>query len=124
MKLTIDNLKEMGAFSGAHMEERSIKWKQGDENHEATVYVRPLSYHAAMSEFSAMRAGSDAGSGRIAYCICDEDGKPIFKPGDITGEADPERGPLNHELTMELLRVISDVSGLESARRRRADSHR
>ncbi|WP_299259750.1 phage tail assembly chaperone family protein, TAC [uncultured Kushneria sp.] len=111
MKLTLDNLKDMGAFSGA-LVERDIEWKQGDETHTATVHVRPLSYHTAMSDISSVRAGGDAGAARIAYCICDEDGNPIFKASDITGEADPERGPLNHGLTMELLRVIGDVSGL------------
>ncbi|MCY1358808.1 Phage tail assembly chaperone, TAC [compost metagenome] len=51
-------------------------------------------------------------AGRIAACICDQEGKPVFTPADITGEADPERGPLDGNLTMALLGVIGEVNGL------------
>lgn len=115
MKLSIDSLKEAGAFSGAPVE-KQIKWKQGDEEFEATVYVRPLSYQAAMSDIASVHAKTDAGAGRIAVSICDEDGNPVFTAADITGEADPERGPLNHALTMELLRVIAEVNSLGKRR--------
>lgn len=111
MSLTLDSLKTMGAFTGAPME-RAISWKIGENEHTATVYVRPLSYATAKSDLLAMGGKGDAIAGRIAASICDEHGKPVFTPEDITGEADPERGPLDGNLTMALLTVIGEVNGL------------
>ncbi|STV76372.1 Uncharacterised protein [Klebsiella michiganensis] len=45
MKLTLDTLKESGAFTGRPVE-KEIKWKGRDgKEHIATVYVRPMGYH-------------------------------------------------------------------------------
>lgn len=111
MKLTLETLKQAGAFTGAPVE-RSITWKQREQELTATVYVRPLSYKSAVSDLMAGAGRVDGVAGRIAACICDEDGKPVFTPQDITGEADPERGPLDGSLTVALLSVISEVAGL------------
>ena len=114
MELSIAALKEVGAFTGAPVK-REITWKQGDQEFTATVYVRPLSYQAAVADLAALAGKGDAIAGRIAACICDAEGKPVFTPADITGEADPERGPLSAELTMALLQVIAEVSGVGKA---------
>jgi hypothetical protein len=111
MNLTIDSLKEMGAFTGAPVK-TTVTWQQGDTEHTADVHVRRLSYHSTVAELFAFSGKTDAVAGRIAACICDEAGEPVFTPGDITGEADPERGPLDGALTMALLRVIAEVNGL------------
>lgn len=111
MQLSIDNLKQQGAFTGAPVE-KDIEWKQDGETFSATTYVRAMSYHTAVSDIASARNGSDAVAGRIAACICDAEGKPVFTVADITGDADPERGALNGNLTMELLRVIGEVTGL------------
>jgi hypothetical protein len=111
MQLTIDSLKQMGAFTGAPVE-REITWKQGDIEHTATVFVRRLSYLSTVSDLTAMREKTDAVAGRISSCICNEKGEPVFTPGDITGDADPERGPLDGNLTMALLSVIGEVNGM------------
>ena len=111
MQLSIDSLKQMGAFTGAPVE-REITWKQGEYELTATVYVRPLSYLSARADLAALTGKSDGVAGRIAACICDQEGKPVFTPADITGEADPERGPLDGNLTMALLGVIGEVNGL------------
>lgn len=111
MELTLENLKAAGAFTGAPVE-RQISWKQGDQELSATVYVRPLSYRSAVNDIKAVSANTEAIAGRIAACICDAAGKPVFTPEDITGEADPERGPLDGNLTMALLVVIAEVNGL------------
>lgn len=110
MDLTLDALKDLGAFTGAPVE-KEIVLKDGDEEKTATVYVRRLSYYTAVSDIKSLSSKSDAVAGRIASAICDKEGKPIFTPGDITGEADPERGPLSGDITMELLRVIGEVNG-------------
>lgn len=111
MKLTLETLKQAGAFTGAPVE-REIKWRQGEQELTATVYVRPLSYLSAKSDLLAMGGKGDAVAGRIAASICDEDGVPVFTPADITGEADPDRGPLDGNLTMALMAVIGEVNGL------------
>lgn len=111
MKLSINQLAEISAFTGAPVE-RTITWKQGDKSFDATVYVRPLGYRSAVADLTAVTNNTDPVAARIAACICDEDGKPIFTPADITGESDPNRGPLNGNLTIALLQVIAEVSAL------------
>lgn len=111
MNLNIDSLREMGAFTGAPVE-REIKWKQGDKDMEATVYVRPLSYLSTKTDLLAMNGKGDALAGRIAASICDAEGNPVFTPEDITGHADPARGPLDGNLSMALLNVIGEINGL------------
>lgn len=110
MLLNLDNLKQAGAFTGAPVE-RSIKWKQGEKELEATVFVRPLGYRAAVTDLAAAGGKVDPVAGRIAASICDAEGRPVFTPGDITGEADPERGALDGNLTVALLVVIGEVNG-------------
>lgn len=110
MQLSIESLKEVGAFTGAPVQ-REITWRQGDKDLTASVYVRALSYKSAVSDINSVKGG-DHIAGRIAACICDEAGKPVFTPGDITGDADPERGPLNPNLTLALLAAISEVTDL------------
>lgn len=111
MSLSIDSLREMGAFTGAPVE-REITWKSKGKEFTATVHVRPLSYKTAVSDIRSMTGDTDPVAGRIAACICDEHGKPVFTPDDITGDADPDRGPLDGNLTMALLGVIAEVTGM------------
>lgn len=110
MKLTMDSLIQVGAFTGRPVE-REITWKIGDVEHTATVYVRPLSYQSAVQDLRAITGKSDGVAGRIASSICDEEGNPVFTVADITGDADPERGAIDGNLTMALLTVIGEVNG-------------
>ena len=111
MMLSIDNLKKMGAFTGAPVE-REIEWAKDGKKLTATVFVLPLSYMSAKADMTAINPKTDLLAARIAASICDEAGEPVFTPGDITGQADPERGPLDGALTMALLAVIGEVNGL------------
>lgn len=111
MQLSLDSLKTLGAFTGAPVE-KTIKWDMGGKAHEATVYVRPLSYHTMTIDLLARGSGQDGIAGRIASSIVDKEGKPVFSIADITGEADPTRGALDGNLTMALLAVIGEVNGL------------
>jgi hypothetical protein len=111
MKLTLESLKTAGAFTGRPVE-KVITWKQGDEELSATVFVRPMGYHTATSDVLAIGGKVDGVAGRIAASICGEDGKPVFTPADITGEADPERGALDGALTVALLVAIQQVNDL------------
>lgn len=111
MKLSIDNLKSMGAFTSAPVA-HEITWQQAGTEYTATVYVRPMSYKMAVSDLSAAQAKTDAVAGRIAAGICDAEGNPVFTAADITGDADPDRGPLDYGLTMALLGAIAEVNRL------------
>lgn len=111
MKLTLDTLKSVGAFTGRPVE-KEISWMQGETEVTATVFVRPLGYQAAVSEVIAYDGKHDSIAGRIAASICDEDGKPVFTAADITGEADQERGALDGRLTVALLAAIHQVNNL------------
>jgi len=111
MKLTLDSLKLAGAFTGRPVE-KEITWKQGEQELTATVFIRPMGYHSAMTDVMAANGRVDGVAGRIAASICDEAGHPVFSPADITGEADPERGALDGQLTIALLLAIQEVNDL------------
>jgi len=111
MKLTLDNLKTAGAFTGRPVE-KEIEWTQGDEEFKATVFIRPMGYQTATADIMAFGGKIDGIAGRIAASVCDENGKPVFTVDDITGEADPERGSLDGALTVALLYAIQEVNEL------------
>lgn len=111
MILSVDNLKSIGAFTGAPVE-KEIKWKQGEEEYTATVFIRPLSYKSTVSDLQAVNSKKDPIATRIASSVCDETGTPIFTADDITGDADPERGALDGNLAMALLSAIAEVNYL------------
>ncbi|MGP9499591.1 MULTISPECIES: phage tail assembly chaperone family protein, TAC [unclassified Halomonas] len=112
MKLSIETLAAHGGFVARKPVEKGIKWKHEGQEFTATVNVLPLSYATAKSDIQAVHAQGDVMAARIAHCIVGDDGAPVFTVEDVIGTADEERGPLSVELTNELLRVISDVSGL------------
>lgn len=114
MKLNLKSLKDVGAFTGRPVE-REIAWTQGEEELTATVFIRPLGYHTATSDVLATLGKTDGIAGRIAASVCDEDGRPVFTVADITGEADPERGALDGNLTVALLVAIQEVNDLGKA---------
>jgi len=109
MKLGVNELKEAGAFSGAPVP-MEISWEQDGVKMTASTFVRKLSYRSAVSDVRTFGDSGDMVAGRIASCVCDEKGDPVFKVGDITGESDPIRGPLNHNLTVALLNAIAEVN--------------
>ena len=111
MQLNIENLKTIGAFTGAPVE-KEIKWKQGEEEYTATVFIRPLSYKSTVSDLQGVNDKKDPVAVRIACSVCDETGTPIFTADDITGDADPERGALDGNLAMALLAAIAEVNYL------------
>ncbi|WP_374982033.1 phage tail assembly chaperone family protein, TAC [Pseudomonas juntendi] len=45
----------------------------------------------------------------MASSICDAEGKSVFTVNDITGEADPQKGALDPDLTNLLLIAIGEV---------------
>ena len=120
MTLDISSLASQGAFAPIEIAEEQVTFNNGSDDITLTVYVRPLSYKTALSEIKAAQESQDALAARIASSICDAEGEPVFTVGDITGEADPERGPLNSDLTMALLAAIGRASGLGKSKSRSA----
>lgn len=115
MKLSIETLAANGGFVSKRAVEKEIGWQHEGQEFKAIVNVLPMSYVTVRSDHFARQIQGDALAARIACCIVDEEGAPVFTVGDVTGEADPERGPMSRELTNELLRVIGEVSGLGKA---------
>ncbi|MEC6717027.1 phage tail assembly chaperone family protein, TAC [Klebsiella pneumoniae] len=112
MLLTIDTLKESGAFTGRPVE-KEINWKGRDgKEYRATVFVRPMGYHSVKSDLLAMKGNHDPVAGLIAAQICNEEGKSIFTEADILGNATEERGALDGPIVIALLAVIQEVNEL------------
>ncbi|HJZ06340.1 MAG TPA: phage tail assembly chaperone family protein, TAC [Patescibacteria group bacterium] len=125
MELNLNSLQAAGAFTGCPVE-KEIKWNKDGKELSATAYVRKLSYKSAVSDVKQF--GKDVIAGRIAACICDKGGIPVFSVEDITGyvvesekdtEAEKkrkiaiiERGPLDHNLTIALLSAIAEVNSI------------
>jgi len=131
MELSLNSLKDAGAFAGAPVE-KEIKWTQDDKELCVTAYIRRDSYRSTVA--SVMARGDDAIAGRIASCICDKNGSPVFSVSDITGTAViydndsddekkrkkeiVERGPISNALTIALLTAIAEVNGISDKKKR------
>lgn len=126
MKLTVENLRQAGAFTGGAVR-REVEWLQKGEMVRADVWVRPLSYQTATADIQSMRGGENPWVRRVVICICQEDGSPVFQLSDITGIGDDgkpimvpsedgksevERGGLNQSLFDALVMLIIGESGL------------
>lgn len=98
-------------FTGPPVE-RDIAWAMHGEDYTATVFIRRMSYASAVGELHAYREKTEPVAARIASCVLDADGKPLFSVEDITGESDPTRGPLDAGLTWALLAAINEVNSL------------
>jgi len=114
VSLSIAGLLQAGAFTGRPVE-KEITWRQGEQEFTATVFVRPLGFQSAISDVLAAGGRQDSVAGRIAASICDEQGKPVFTVGDITGASDADRGALDGALTLALLSAIGEVNSLGKA---------
>jgi hypothetical protein len=110
MDLSLDNLKKSKAFTSRPVE-KTIEWKKDGDVHKFTTFVRPLSYQTAIGDIAAHR-GADPLASRIAASICDAEGRAVFTVADITGEADPEKGALDPDLTNLLLIAIGEVQNV------------
>ena len=119
MLLSVEKLRAADAFVGAPVK-KELKWEKDGVEHVFDVYVRRLSYHTAVSDLRNYASGDPAVE-RIAHCIVDEQGAPVFTVSDITGRdenGDPvivdgkERGALDPGLSVALLSLIAEVNNL------------
>jgi len=79
--------------------------------------LRPSAFVPDRGGRFAAHRGADPLASRIASSICDAEGKPVFTVADITGEADPEKGALDPDLTNLLLIAIGEVQSAGKAKR-------
>lgn len=122
MKLTPEVVAEKGGFTGQPVK-REIEWK----GEKYDVYIRRLSYQSAVDDAMAYGQGPSAiAAHRIAHCIVDENGEPIFSVEHITGvdqSGKPimvenengemvERGQMDDDLASSLMLLISEVNRL------------
>lgn len=115
MELSLDLLKEAGAFAPAKPEQTEINWTAVDgTEHKATVHVVKKSFATAAREIQN-HAGTGFGehmAGRIAASIVDANGKPIFTTGDVLGNDD--HGPMCDSLGWALIDAINRVNGFSA----------
>lgn len=112
MELSIESLAKAGSFTGRPVK-KEIEWLQGEQLLKADVYVRPLGYQSALNDVLAASGRQDGVAGRIAASIVSAAGESVFTVADIIGTADPERGPLDGNLSVALLKAIYEVNNPE-----------
>lgn len=125
MILSVDSIAKMGGYTGGPVRKK-ITWQQGNDNLEADIFVRPMSYHTAITDLLPGQTKEMIVANRLCSCICDEGGAPVFRLQDITGideDGQPvkikndkgemvERGALCTALSNALMGAVGEVSGL------------
>ncbi|EKF9664432.1 phage tail assembly chaperone family protein, TAC [Vibrio mimicus] len=110
-QLTVEMLKQAGAFAPAKPERREIKWiNDSQEIIEAVIHVRKSSFITMIEESKSVADSSYLMATRIASSVVDEQGKPVFTVDDLLGNE--ERGPICQSLAIALLNAIYDVNGV------------
>lgn len=109
MELSIAALAAAGAFAAAPVK-KEITWHSDGKPQTATVYVAHESFISITQRWDAQNQGADITAQRIASCIVDKDGKPVFSLADIVGGPETGHGPLCAELSIVLLAAIGDVN--------------
>lgn len=110
-QLTVDMLKEAGAFAPAKPERKEIKWLTDSGTLcEAIVHVRKKSFITLIEESRTANDSALTMASRITSSIVDENGKSVFKMEDILGN--DEHGPICESLSMALLSAIYEVNGV------------
>lgn len=109
MDLSIAALAAAGAFAAPPVK-KEIQWHSGGVLQKATVYVAHESYISVTQRWDAQNQGGDITAQRIASCIVDKDGKPVFTVADVVGGPDTGHGALCAELAIVLLSAIGEVN--------------
>lgn len=109
MDLNIASLKAAGAFiSGPQKKE--VSWHANGKPQKATVYVLQESFISLTQRWDAQDRGGDLAAQRIASCITDKNGVPVFTVEDVVGGPETGHGPLCAELAIVLLAAIGEVN--------------
>lgn len=121
MNLDLSSLYESGGFAGAPVK-REVTFTVNGNEVTGTVYVRRMSYQSAVGDIKALSNENEILASRIANCIVDESGTPLYQIHDITGyypDGKPvldkdgrPRGGFVESLLLALWQAISEVNGL------------
>lgn len=124
MNLDLESLYKSGGFAGAPVE-REVTFKVGGEEITGKVYVRKMSYQSAVGDLKSLNNEDEIAAARIATCIVDEKGSPLYQVSDVTGyypdgspvldEKGKPRGGMVESLLLALWTVIREVNGLGKA---------
>ncbi|SEJ49508.1 phage tail assembly chaperone family protein, TAC [Pseudomonas sp. NFR16] len=109
MDLSIASLKAAGAFIAPPVK-KEITWHANGSAQTATVYVLQESFVSLTQRWDAQERGVDLAAQRIASCITDKDGVPVFTIDDVVGGPEAGHGALCAELAIVLLAAISEVN--------------
>jgi hypothetical protein len=109
MDLNIASLKAAGAFISAP-QKKEVSWHANGKPQKANVYVLQESFISLTQRWDAQDRGGDLAAQRIASCITDKDGVPVFTVEDVVGGPETGHGPLCAELAIVLLAAIGEVN--------------
>lgn len=109
MDLNIASLKAAGAFIAAPLK-KEVTWHADGKPQTATVYVLQESFISLTQRWDAQDRGGDLAAQRIASCITDKNGAPVFTVDDVVGGPETGHGPLCAELAIVLLAAIGEVN--------------
>ena len=122
MSLDLQSLHESGGFAGAPVRKEITFKNFYDEEITAHVWVRRLSYQSAVGDIQAIKTDGELAAARIASCIVDHRGEPLYQKHDITGvyeDGTPvldkdgkPRGGFVESLLHALWRAIAEVNAL------------
>jgi len=84
MSLDLTSLYQSGGFSGPPVK-KEISFMAGGQEVTGTVWVRKLSYQSAVGDIKAIETDGEIAATRIATCIVDENGEPLYQKHDIIG---------------------------------------
>ena len=113
--LTLQSLKDAGAFAGAPVK-REIRYHGLDgEEVVADIWVRRASYHTITNTWKAAEGTQEHLAARIATMVCDEEGGPIFSMDDILGTTGIEgRGDMCDTLFLALITAVNEVNSAKT----------
>jgi hypothetical protein len=109
MDLSIASLKAAGAFIAPPVR-KEVTWHANGKVQTATVHVLQESFISLTQRWDAQDRGGDLAAQRIASCITDKNGVPVFTVDDIVGGPETDHGPLCAELAIVLLAAIGEVN--------------
>lgn len=125
MSLDLQSLYKQGGFAGAPVR-REVTFTVDGEEVTGTVWVRKLSYQSAVGDIKAMQSDGEVAAARIANCIVDEQGNPLYSKHDITGVYDDgspvmddkgnPRGGFVDSLVHALWMAIAEVNDMGKAK--------
>ena len=113
--LTLQSLKDAGAFAGAPVK-REIRYHGLDgEEVVADIWVRRASYHTITNTWKAAEGNQEHLAARIATMVCDEEGGPIFSTADILGTTGIEgRGAMCDTLFLALITAVNEAQAAKT----------